>query len=88
MVYSDARRRILDYLGSHEHLAVDIDLSVDEMGGVRLRSGAQRFYEGPIAVDFPMLFSGIAESSHLSLFTSGFRIPENRRRPSWVTKRR
>jgi hypothetical protein len=61
MVYSDARRRIVDYLGSHEHLAVDIDLSVDEMGGVRLRSGAQRFYEGRIAFNFPMLFSGIAE---------------------------
>ena len=26
MVYSDARRRIVDYLGSHEHLAVDLDL--------------------------------------------------------------
>jgi hypothetical protein len=37
--------RIVDYLGSHEHLAVDIDLSVDEGGGLRLRSGAQRFYE-------------------------------------------
>jgi hypothetical protein len=43
MVYSDSRRRIVDYLGSHEHLAVDIDLSVDEAGGLRLRSGAQRF---------------------------------------------
>jgi hypothetical protein len=46
MVHSDARRRIVDYLGSHEHLAVDFDLSVDEAGGLRLRSGAQRFYEG------------------------------------------
>jgi hypothetical protein len=61
MVYSEPRRRIIDYLGSHEHLAVDIDLSVDERGGLRLRSGAQRFYEGPIAVDFPMLFSGVAD---------------------------
>ena len=61
MVYSHARRRIVDYLGSHEHLAVDIDLSVDETGGLRLRSGSQRFYEGLIGFGFPMLFSGIAD---------------------------
>ena len=29
MVYSEARGRMVDYLGSHEHLAVDLDLSVD-----------------------------------------------------------
>ena len=61
MVYSEARGRIVDYLGSHEHLAVDIDLSVDDEGGLRLRSGAQRFYEGMIGFRFPMLFSGIAD---------------------------
>jgi uncharacterized protein DUF4166 len=61
MVYSHARRCIVDYLGSHEHLAVDIDLSVDETGGLRLRSGSQRFYEGLIGFGFPMLFSGIAD---------------------------
>jgi hypothetical protein len=61
MIYIEARGRIVDYLGSHEHLAVDIDLSVDEEGGLRLRSGAQRFYEGPISFTFPMLFSGIAD---------------------------
>ncbi|TMB86520.1 MAG: DUF4166 domain-containing protein, partial [Chloroflexi bacterium] len=43
------------------HLAVDIDLSIDEAGGLRLRSGAQRFYEGGIGFSFPMLFSGIAD---------------------------
>jgi hypothetical protein len=61
MVYSDTRGRIIDYLGSHEHLAVDIDLTVDDNGGLRLRSGAQRFYEGVIGFSFPMLFSGIAD---------------------------
>src|SRR5205823_3585026 len=40
---------------------VDIDLSVDARGGLRLRSGTQRFYEGRLAFDFPLLFSGIAE---------------------------
>jgi uncharacterized protein DUF4166 len=49
------------YLGTHQHLAVDLHASVDEEGGVRFRSGEQRFYEGPIAFRFPMLLSGIAE---------------------------
>jgi hypothetical protein len=40
---------------------VEIDMSVDEEGGLRLRSGAQRFHEGPISFAFPMLFSGIAD---------------------------
>jgi hypothetical protein len=61
MVYSEARGRVVDYLGSHEHLAVDIELSVDPDGGLRLRSGTQRFYEGVIGFRFPMLFSGIAD---------------------------
>jgi hypothetical protein len=61
MVYSEQRRRVVDYLGTHEHLAVDIDLSVDPDGGIRLRSGAQRFYEGHLGFRFPMLFSGIAD---------------------------
>jgi hypothetical protein len=61
MIYSETRGCIVDYLGSHEHLAVDIDLSVDEQGGVRLRSSGQRFYEGPIGFNFPMIFSGIAD---------------------------
>jgi hypothetical protein len=61
MIYSEQHKRIVDYLGTHQHLAVDIDLSVDKNGGLRLRSGAQRFYEGPIAFSFPLFFSGIAD---------------------------
>ena len=61
MIYSDRRGRIVDYLGTHQHLAVDIDLSVDQRGGMHVRSAAQRFYEGPFAFDFPMLFSGYAD---------------------------
>ncbi len=61
MIHSVTRDRIVDYLGSHEHLAVDIELSVDDEGGLRLRSGAQRFYEDRLAFPFPMLASGIAE---------------------------
>jgi hypothetical protein len=61
MIYSEERGRIVDYLGSHQHLAVDIDLSVDPEGGLRLRSGGQRFREGFIDFRFPMFFSGVAE---------------------------
>ncbi|HTR36860.1 MAG TPA: DUF4166 domain-containing protein [Bryobacteraceae bacterium] len=61
MIYSERRQRIVDYLGTHQHLAVDIDLSVASNGGLRLRSGAQRFYEGWVGFSFPMLFSGIAD---------------------------
>ena len=61
MIYSEARGCIVDYLGSHEHLAVDIELSVDAEGGLRLRSGEQRFYEGPVGFRFPLAFSGVAE---------------------------
>lgn len=60
MIYSDTRDGIVDYLGSHQHLAVDLDLSVDDEGGLCLRSGAQRFYEGALAFSFPMMFSGVA----------------------------
>ncbi len=61
MIYSEQRKRIVDFLGTHQHLPVDIDLSVEENGGLRLRSGAQRIYEGPIAFSFPMFFSGVAD---------------------------
>lgn len=52
--------RIVDYLGTHQHLAVDLELQVDERGGLVLTSDAQRFYEGPVAFRFPILFSGRA----------------------------
>ena len=61
MIFSEERGRIVDYLGTHQHLAVDIDLSVDGEGGLRLRSGEQRFYEGSIGFRFPLFFSGVAD---------------------------
>lgn len=53
--------RIVDYLGSHQHLAVDLELTAEPDGSLLLRSGAQRFYEGPLGFRFPMLLSGRAE---------------------------
>lgn len=61
MVYSDRRGSIVDYLGTHQHLAVDLFLSVDQRGGLRLRSGDQRFYERFVGFHFPLTFSGIAD---------------------------
>lgn len=61
MIYSEERGCVVDYLGTHQHLAVDIELSVAANGGLKLRSGSQRFYEGRLAFEFPLLFSGIAE---------------------------
>src|SRR5260370_35806367 len=61
MIVSEQRKCIVDYLGRHQHHAVDIDLSVASNGGLRVRSGAQRFYEGLVAFSFPMLFSGVAD---------------------------
>lgn len=59
MVLDDGK--VLDYLGTHQHLAVDLDLRVDDRGGLVLRSDAQRFHEGPVSFRFPLLLSGRAE---------------------------
>jgi hypothetical protein len=61
MILSRERQCIIDYLGTHQHLAVDIDLSVSPQGGLHLRAGEQRFYEGRIGFKFPMIFSGYAD---------------------------
>jgi len=61
MIFSEQRGKVVDFLGTHQHLAVDCDLLVDERGGLCLRSGAQRFYEGFIGFTFPSLFSGDAD---------------------------
>jgi Domain of unknown function (DUF4166) len=62
MIWSEQRGCIVDYLGTHQHLAVDIHLSIDDRTrGLRLRSGEQRFYERRVGFRFPMAFSGYAD---------------------------
>ena len=61
MIYSEQRQRIVDYLGDHQHLAVDLELSVANNGGLQVVSGEQRFYEGLVGFTFPLFFSGIAK---------------------------
>lgn len=52
--------RLVDYLGTHQHLAVDLDLQVTGDGSLLLTTHAQRFYEGRLGFRFPLLFSGQA----------------------------
>ncbi|MFD2672631.1 DUF4166 domain-containing protein [Marinicrinis sediminis] len=61
MIYSQQRGGIVDYLGTHQHLAVDIELSVNEKGGLHLVSTRQRWYEKWIGLSVPLLLSGTAE---------------------------
>ena len=60
-IYSESRGGLVDYLGTHQHLAADITVTVDERGGMRLRSGATRLYEGFVAVRLPSFLTGFAD---------------------------
>lgn len=60
MVLDAQRNTIVDYLGSHQHLATDLSLEVTEEGGLTIRSHEQRFYEGPVGFRFPSTFTGSA----------------------------
>lgn len=60
MVHSKQRNTIIDYLGTHQHLAVDIACSVDDDGALCIRSGEQRLHEGRLAFRFPLVLSGVA----------------------------
>lgn len=60
MVRHPERNQIVDLQGTHQHLAVDLNLSVAKNGGLQIESGDQRFYEGFIGFKFPMFFSGKA----------------------------
>ncbi|TVX97688.1 DUF4166 domain-containing protein [Cohnella terricola] len=61
MIYSDRRQGIVDYLGTKQHLAVDLQMKAKANGGIQIRSGEQRFYEGPVGFRFPKRLTGIAD---------------------------
>jgi len=61
MIYSSKRGRIVDYLGSKQHLAVDLEVSATPNGGIKIRSGDQRFYEGWLQFRIPRSFTGVAD---------------------------
>jgi hypothetical protein len=60
MIHSAERGTIVDYLGTHQHIAVDLHLSVDERGALLIRSGEQRLHEGPLNARIPNLVTGTA----------------------------
>lgn len=61
MVHSNHTGGIVDYLGTHQHLATDLALEVMADGSLHLQSGAQRFYEGFTTFEFPALCTGTAD---------------------------
>jgi hypothetical protein len=60
MIFSQSRGTIVDYLGTHQHLAVDLRLSAGPRGGIQIESGDQRFYERFLAFRWPAWLTGIA----------------------------
>ena len=58
MIYSSERSAIVDYLGSKQHLAVDLEISASPNGGIRIRSvNNVSMKDGSIR--FPRSFTGI-----------------------------
>ncbi|MCO1653617.1 DUF4166 domain-containing protein [Pseudonocardia humida] len=60
MVYSPERGGIVDYLGTHQHLATDLLLSADAGGALVIRSVGHRFREGPVSARVPGWLGGDA----------------------------
>ncbi|WP_392674876.1 DUF4166 domain-containing protein [Streptomyces sp. LN785] len=60
MVFSHERDCVVDYLGTHQHLATDLHFVVDAWGALVIRSGAHRFREGPLDARVPDLIAGDA----------------------------
>ncbi|WP_181765375.1 DUF4166 domain-containing protein [Streptomyces albidus (ex Kaewkla and Franco 2022)] len=58
MVFSPERGCIVDYLGTHQHLATDLHFEADTTGAIVIRSGEHRFREGPLDVRVPDLIGG------------------------------
>lgn len=61
MVLSPKGDRVLDYLGTHQHLASDLRFRAEPDGSLLIRSGEHRFREGPVDVRVPGLIGGKAE---------------------------
>ncbi|WP_448318165.1 DUF4166 domain-containing protein [Streptomyces sp. CO7] len=61
MVLGPRGDRVLDYLGTHQHLASDLHLAAGDGGELIIRSGEHRFREGPLDLRVPGLVGGDAE---------------------------
>ncbi|MDI2126478.1 DUF4166 domain-containing protein [Yinghuangia seranimata] len=60
MVYSERRDCVVDYLGTHQHLAVDLAFAADRTGGLVIRSGGYRFRERALDTRLPRAVVGDA----------------------------
>ncbi|GAA3375810.1 DUF4166 domain-containing protein [Streptomyces sannanensis] len=61
MIHSPERGCILDYLGTHQHLASDLHFAAEPDGSLVVRSGEHRFREGPLDIRVPEAVGGDAE---------------------------
>ncbi|MES5817094.1 DUF4166 domain-containing protein [Streptomyces sp. RG80] len=61
MVLGPQGDRILDYLGTHQHLASDLHPHAEPDGSLLIRSGEHRFREGVVDVRVPELIGATAE---------------------------
>lgn len=58
MVYSDRKGRPVDYQGSRHDMVIDLDISVLDNGGLRIRSGDGKLLLGPLHVPMPAALTG------------------------------
>ncbi|MEU3527288.1 DUF4166 domain-containing protein [Streptomyces sp. NPDC038707] len=61
MVLGPRGDRVLDYLGTHQHLATDLHFHAEPDGSLLIRSGTHRFREGPVDLRVPELVGATAE---------------------------
>ncbi|MGY0069834.1 DUF4166 domain-containing protein [Streptomyces sp. QTS137] len=61
MVLGPRGDRIVDYLGTHQHLATDLRFRAEPDGSLLIRSGDHRFREGPVDVRVPELVGATAQ---------------------------
>lgn len=61
MVLGPRGDRVLDYLGTHQHLATDLHFHAEPDGSLLIRSGAHRFREGVVDARVPELIGARAE---------------------------
>jgi hypothetical protein len=61
MIYSEQRRSIVNYLGSHQDVAAELRLEVTPQGWMRMIGGAQRLYLGAFGIPLPGPMAARAE---------------------------
>ncbi|MEV6613335.1 DUF4166 domain-containing protein [Streptomyces sp. NPDC051051] len=61
MVLGPRGDRVLDYLGTHQHLATDLHFHAEPDGSLLIRSGTHRFREGGVDARVPELIGARAE---------------------------